>query len=159
MSQSNIEKGLRTAFKAALPDSEGKTAFENQPFEPEGKSKWYIFSYIPNMPEVATLGKVGQDSVDGICQIDINIPAGRGKEGVDADVDMLRAVFTAGARILCGSTNIVIKSCGRSGIGRKVNGFFRFTVTIAWETRLTRSLVPIEVIHAIGSEEDDVVSW
>lgn len=138
MSADDIESALRAAFLAAIPAATGNTAFENQLFDPAGKAKWYIFSFLPNQPQVATLGSGGQDAFTGICQIDVNIPAGRGKEGVKEDLDALRSAFTAGARFPYGSASVIIKSCGRNGVGRLVNGFFRFTVSIGWETRISR---------------------
>lgn len=138
MSQSKIEPLLRAAFLAAIPAAVDNTAFENQPFDPKGKAKWYIFSFLPNSPQVATLGSGGQDAFTGIVQIDINIPAGDGKKGVEEDIDALRLAFTAGARFVNTPVNVIIKSCGRNGTGRKVDTFYRFTVTISWETRITR---------------------
>lgn len=136
--QSKIEPLLRAAFLTALPGAVNNTAFENQPFTPTGKEKWYIFSFIPNRPEVATLGSGGTDEITGLVQVDINIIAGQGKKGVDEDIDALRLVFTAGARFINFPVNVIIKNCGRNGTGRKVDGFHRFTVTIEWETRLNR---------------------
>lgn len=75
----DIEKALRTAFIAALPASVGKTAFENQPFDPKGQRKWFAFHFLPNKPDVASLGLGGQDEHSGIAQIDIHIPKGTGK--------------------------------------------------------------------------------
>ena len=136
--QSKIETLLRAAFLAALPGAVDNTAFENQPFTPAGKSKWYIFSFIPNRPEVASLGSGGTDEITGLVQIDINIIAGQGKKGVDEDIDALRSAFTAGARFVNVPVNVICKSCGRNGTGRIVDGFYRFTVTIEWETRIPR---------------------
>lgn len=138
MSQSKIEPLLRQAFLAAIPAAVGNTAFENQPFDPANRVKWYIFSFLPNRPEVATLGSGGTDAVTGIAQIDINIVAGQGKGTVEEDVDALRLAFTAGARLVNLPVNVIIKACGRNGTGRKVDGFYRFTVTIEWETRIPR---------------------
>lgn len=136
--QSYIEPLLRAAFLAAIPAAVNNTAFENQLFDPKGKNKWYIFSFLPNRPEVATLGSGGSDEISGLVQIDINIIAGQGKKGVDDDVDALRSAFTAGARLVNNPVNVIIKSCGRNGTGRKVDGFYRFTATIEWETRIPR---------------------
>lgn len=135
----DIESALRKGFIDALPDSVGKTAFENQPFDPKGKPRWFSFWYLPNDPTVATLGNVGQDRFDGICQIDLNIEPGKGKEGVAADILALRSLFTAGARLSYGSAVVTVKSCGRKGGGRLVGSFYRFTVSIAWESRISRN--------------------
>lgn len=138
MSEDNIESALRKGFFEAIPGAVGNTSLENQAFTPSGKSKWYIFSFLPNTPNVATLGSGGQDAFDGICQIDINIPTGTGKDGVKEDLDALRLAFTAGARFPYSSASVIIKSCGRNGPGRKVDAFHRFTVSIGWETRINR---------------------
>jgi hypothetical protein len=136
--QSKIEPLLRAAFLAAIPSAANATAFENQPFDPADKSKWYAFHFLPNRPEVATLGSVGTDAISGLVQIDINIPAGRGKDGIEADVEALRTTFKAGARFTIDSLNVICKGCGRSGTGRKIDGFYRFAVTVEWETRIRR---------------------
>lgn len=141
MSQEKIEEALRIAFLGALPAAINNTAFENQLFNPEGREKWFIFNYIPNEPEVATLGSAGQDSFDGIAQIDINIGAGKGKQGIEADVEALRKAFRAGNRLIRDNVSVTVKSCGRNGPGRRVNGFYRYTLTISWESRLTRGYV------------------
>jgi len=160
MSQSKIEPLLREAFLLAIPAAANLTKFENQTFDPKGKAKWYGFTYLPNAPEVATLGSGGQDRFSGLVQIDINIKEGAGKTAVESDVDLLRAVFKAGARLVNPpAVNVVIKSCGRSGPGFVVDGFYRYPVTVEWETRISRGTPPIGLIHAIDSEEEEVVSW
>lgn len=136
--QDRIEPLLRKAFMQAIPGAEPLTAFENQAFDPKGKDKWYIFSFIVNRPEVATLGSGGTDAISGLVQVDINILAGQGKGTSEQDINALRSAFTAGARFVNTPVNVIIKSCGRNGTGRKVDGFYRFTVTIEWETRIPR---------------------
>lgn len=138
MSTSKIEPIMRAAFLATIPAAAGNTAFENQPFSYSGKGAWYIFSYIPNRPEVATLGNQGSDEITGLVQIDLNIKEGRGREGFEAFETALRSAFTAGARYVQDSVNVIIKSCGRNGNGRPVDGFYRLTVTIEFETRIKR---------------------
>jgi hypothetical protein len=142
MSQSLIERTLRNGFKEALSDWQGNTAFENEAFNPKNKEKWYLFTFIPNSPEVATLGRNGTDMFSGIVQVDINIKPGTGLKGLEDAVDALRAVFGAGVRLINGNVNIIVTSCGRDGSGRLVNGFYRYTVTIGWECRLPRIVKP-----------------
>lgn len=139
MSASKIEPILRAAFLAAIPAAVDNTAFENQAFSPMGRDVWYIFSYLPSRPDVATLGSGGSDAISGLVQIDLNIKEGRGLEGVEAFENALRSAFTAGARFINDSVNVIIKSCGRNGPGRPVDGFYRFTVSIDWETRIKRN--------------------
>jgi hypothetical protein len=133
-----IEKALRAAFFAAIPTAANLTALENQSFDPAGKAKWYIFSFVPNVPEVATLGEIGQDAFTGFAQVDINIPEGSGKGNVDADFQTLRLALKAGTRLDYEGVGVTITSAGKSGSGRKVNGFHRTTFTILWQSRVSR---------------------
>jgi len=82
----DIENALRQKLAEALPASVGNTAFENQPFSRKGKAKWFEFHFLPNAPDVATLGAGGQDEFTGIAQLDIHVPIGSGKEAVAADI-------------------------------------------------------------------------
>ena len=49
-------------------------------------------------------------------------------------------MFRSGARLIRPPVSTIVKSCGRSGGGRKVDAFYRYTVTIGWEARVSRSL-------------------
>jgi hypothetical protein len=154
-----LEPALRAAFLAAVPAAVGNTAFENQAFDPKGKEKWYIFSFIPNRPEVATLGSAGSDAITGLVQIDLNIKEGRGRAAVDDLESLLRAAFPAGQRVIYDTVNILIKACGRNGNGRPVDGFYRYTFTIDWETRIKRTGVSLEILQAVQSDDVDLVTW
>lgn len=133
----DIEKALRTAFIAALPASAGKTAFENQTFDPKGKPKWFAFHFLPNKPDVATLGLGGQDACTGIAQIDIHVPLGTGKEAVDADFLALRSAFTPSVLLRYGSAAVTIKSGGQIPGGPETESY-KYIFSISWETRLSR---------------------
>jgi hypothetical protein len=143
MIESDLERVLRGAFLAAIPAAAGVTAFENQPFEPKGWAKWFGFHFLPNVPEVATLGLDGEDEITGLVQIDININAGRGKEGIEDDLFALRSVFAAGTRIKRDFLNVRIKNCGRIGAGNLVDGFYRYSVSISFEARFPRNVVDL----------------
>lgn len=133
----DIEKALRTAFIAALPASVGKTAFENQPFDPKGQRKWFAFHFLPNKPDVASLGLGGQDEHSGIAQIDIHIPKGTGKGDVDADFTALRSAFTPSQILSYGSAAVTIRSGGQIP-GGPDEASYRYAFSISWETRLSR---------------------
>ncbi len=156
--QSEIEPLLREAFLAAIPAADNNTAFENQGFNPAGKAKWYIFSFLPNSPEVATLGKKGSDKFTGLVQVDINISAGRGKAGVESDIELLRETFAAGSRFTNENLNLMIRSCGRSGPGRKVDSFYRYSVTIVFESRVRRNLIDLAVDFVLW-DDGEAVLW
>ena len=138
MNPENIESALRDKFLTALPAAVDNTSFENQTFNSAGKAKWYKFTFIPNLPRVASLGSGGTDAHDGIAQIDINVPLNTGKTGVPADLEILRSAFTPGTRATYDSVSVTIKACGRTGPGRVVDGCYRFSISISWECRLAR---------------------
>lgn len=140
MNPDNIETALRKAFLAAVPAAVENTSFENVAFDPSTKDTWFMFSYIPNQPRVATLGDAGTDEITGIVQIDFNIKSGRGKEGFATVEAALRGAFTAGKRFVESGVVVRIMSCGRNGNGRVVDGFYRYAFTIGFESRIPRNL-------------------
>ena len=141
MNEEKIEQLLRKTFLAAIPTASGNTAFENQAFNPKGKAKWYKFTMFPAKPVVATLGSIGEDKFTGLAQIDINTQTGRGREGNAEDVSALRGAFMAGTHLIDLPVNVVIRSCGVTGIGREVNGYFRVSLAVNYEARISRNIV------------------
>ena len=136
--ENDIESALRQAFLAAIPDAAAKTAFENQPLDPAGLEKWYAFHYMPNRPDVATLGTGGADAFTGVVQIDVNVPKGTGKGEIDADLAALRSAFTPGKRLVYESANVIVYGCGRVP-GSSHENHYRFSISVSWECRLSRS--------------------
>lgn len=136
--ETDIEAAMRNAFFVAIPAAVSNTALENQPFDKRGKAKWFAFHYIPNRPQVATLGAGGTDEFTGLVQIDINVELGKGKADVEADITALRSAFTPGQRVTYASANVIIRGCGRIP-GRPIDGFYRYSISIPWETRLARN--------------------
>lgn len=139
MNPEDIETALRKLYLATIPDAANLTKFENEAFDPMGKPLWYAFHFLPNSPEVATLGSGGQDNFTGIVQVDINLPKDKGKSGLAQIMTALRLGFTAGTRSIHDSANVIIKSCGRSGNGSPFESWFRYHVTIQWECFLNRA--------------------
>lgn len=138
-SPDDIETALRNGYLAAVTDAETLTAFENVSFDSKDKDIWYQFHYLPNRPEVATLGSGGQDIVTGIVQIDVNIKLGSGKTGLKTVETALRSAFTAGARFTYASASVTINSCGRTGGGMKIRNHLRFPISISFESRISRN--------------------
>lgn len=115
-------------------------AVPNAPFEKPGSDPWGKVIILYNDPRVATLGADGQDGHTGILQIDLNYPLLTGDAAVMAKADELSNFFTAGKRLAVGGANqLTITSCGRSH-GREVDGWYRVSVSVAWEARVARAL-------------------
>ena len=139
MHEDKIYKALRKAFLAAIPAAENITSFENQEFKPQEKLAWYIFTHVPNQPDVATLGANGQDAFMGFIQVDLNLPLGRGREGVDGFIAAMRAGFKAGQRLIEPPVNVIVSRCGQTGPARRVDEWFRVSVAVYYETRISRA--------------------
>lgn len=115
-------------------------ALPNAPFEkPADSAPWGKVFILFNDPRVATLGADGQDGHDGILQIDLNYPLLTGDAAATAKADELSNFFIAGKRLAIGGVSqLIITSCGRSH-GREVDGWYRVSVSVAWDARIPRA--------------------
>jgi len=102
---------------------------------------WIRVSYIPNEPTPVTLGLQGEDDMEGILQIDLNIDSGKGTGDLFPIVDQLRNHFTAGRIFAYDGQEVTIRSCGR-GVGRMVDSYYRIPVSVIWYSRIQRNLIP-----------------
>lgn len=136
MSFSKIRSALIQGYQAVslgLP-----TAFENATFEQPTEAPWASVFILPNQPVVASLGSGGTDAHTGIMQIDLNHVAGTGEETIVQQADSVAAYFTAGRRLVYNGQEVIVRSCGRSR-GRKVDGWYRISLTIDWYAQTPRS--------------------
>lgn len=114
-------------------------AVENAKFDkPTDGSPWAAVFIIPNQPSVATLGDEGEDAHDGIVQIDLNYPLGKGEAAVRAKADQVASFFKAGKRLPYQGVFATVSSCGRSR-GREVDGWYRVSMTVTWFARVPRN--------------------
>ena len=111
---------------------------ENRPKTPDGKSIYMGLTYLPNIPTVQTLGDGGEDDLNGLMQIDIYVPNGKGEKQALDIVDALRSYFTAGRRFSYSGQEVVIENCGRTE-GFISNNLFRIPVSVIWYSRLIRN--------------------
>lgn len=138
MSLQKIKTALATAYKAAGFFTDANTAIENVAYTPPtNDTPWARLHFVPNQPDVATLGAGGEDRVDGFFQIDLNYPLNTGDKAANDKADAIRLVFTAGARFAYSGQEVVIASCGRSQ-GRVQDGFWKVVVTVAFYAYITR---------------------
>jgi hypothetical protein len=99
-------------------------------------SKWAALLFVPNTPEVETLGSAGQDKVTGFLQLDFNYVLGTGDIDARADYEAIRAAFKAGTRLTYSSQSVMITSCGRSQGRSQVH--FTVNITINWYALIPR---------------------
>lgn len=121
MADSLVEKTLLTealSFLGGLGFAAEDIASENVSFNPEGKPKWAVAHYMPNIPQPTTIGVGGQDRETGVFQIDFNIPQGKGSGQFRDWIDAARAKFVAGATFKLG--DFIASGAGTD----VVNGFY-----------------------------------
>lgn len=136
MSFSNIRSALLQGYQdlaLGLP-----TAFENAAFEQPSDAPWASVFVLPSQTVVASLGSGGTDAHTGLLQIDINVLPGSGEEVIIGHADSVSAHFTAGKRLVYNAQEVIVRSCGRSR-GRKVDGWYRISLTIDWYAQTPRS--------------------
>ena len=97
---------------------------ENSPEAPNHNEPWLGLNYIPDIPDVATLGDGGEDDIRGILQVDVFLPLGKGEKQALDVADSFRSYFTAGRRLSYSGQEVVIVGCGRSS-GFVSDNFFR----------------------------------
>lgn len=139
----NREAKLRSALIAGFEAANLGLPFgiENKPFDkPDnaGRKPWAFVYYMPNEPNVATLGDDGEDSFTGLLQVDLNYPLNKGEGLALEKVGLLSSFFKAGKALTFEEVTAVVRSCGLSGQGREVDGWWRLTVRVAWYARISR---------------------
>lgn len=136
MSDANVRSALTQAFVNGAFFSSSNVAWENKKFDPPA-NPWARFTYIPNQPEVATLGDEGQDELTGILQIDLNYPQDNGLKDVSDKYESIRTIFAPGNIFTHAGQWVRISSCGRSH-GRIVDNYYRVTITIMFYAYINR---------------------
>lgn len=112
-------------------------AWENRSFDPSNKSFWCSFYYLPNIPDVRTIGQKGFDEIDGFIQIDFNIPKDSGEGLLPQWEDKVRKFFHAGRVFSHEGQYVIVTSAGMSQ-GRHVDSSFRKSATIYFKSQLQR---------------------
>ena len=74
------------------------------------QSPWGELFFLPNQPEVATLGDSGTDAQDGILQINLSFPLNQGRKATRDAIDLLRAYYKAGRSFLYQAQSVSIRS-------------------------------------------------
>lgn len=135
MSLSTVETALLTAVATSLTGI--ATCYENVQFAPTPATKWARVFFMPNAPEVETLGGAGEDMVTGILQVDMRYPQNSGTSAPRADYETMRATFYPGVRLTSSGQAVMVTSFARSG-GRLVDQWYRVSFTVSWYALIPR---------------------
>ena len=140
MSDSDVRKALIGSVDAFLQANgfSGAIKWENTSFDPSKKEKWVSVFFVPNQPNVVTLGMGGSDRVTGFMQVDLNIAQGKGDGDMNSFLDAARAEFVAGKSYTLNAAVVTVINTGESQ-GRMVDNWFRKSITIAFRADIPRT--------------------
>jgi hypothetical protein len=108
MTESYVQKVLTAAFmelntSSGKPyikyDSQGKpanVAMPNIPFSPDSSKQFFVLSHLPGEPNPAGMGTEAYNRFDGVFQIDVYSPVGKGEDEINAKYEALSKLFERG---------------------------------------------------------------
>jgi hypothetical protein len=71
-------------------------AFPNVPFAPPANKGFFVLSFLPGEPNPAGMGTEAENRFDGLYQIDVYSPVGKGEDEVNAKYEALARLFERG---------------------------------------------------------------
>ena len=132
---------IRSAFASTFKDggfyTTAQIAWENVVYTPPATGNWARFTFLPNNPDIASIGAGGRSSQTGLVQIDLNFPIGGGDGEAMTKYLAVKNAFTEGSRLIYQGQEISIRSCGRSQ-GRVIDNFYRVSVSIYFYAQINR---------------------
>lgn len=112
-------------------------AWENRNFKAFDKGLWTSVFYVPNRPEIRTIGPGGFDEISGFLQIDFNAPPDSGEKALVEWETKGRAYFHGGRFFVNGGQSVLVVSSGMSE-GRIAENFYRKSFTVVFRSHLKR---------------------
>lgn len=140
MSQQRVKATVISAVKARLDSlgfTEGKVAWPNRKFEPDGTAPWAQFWYFPSDPRTVTLGDNGEEELTGFAQIDINIPTGVGDKVQNDILNALELYFQPGRYVVYQGQGVTFIRATRAN-AMMSNNFWKIPLTIDFRARYPR---------------------
>jgi hypothetical protein len=68
----------------------------NIPFTPPANKQFFVLSFLPGEPDPAGMGTEAYNRFDGLFQIDVYSPVGKGEDEVNAKYEALSKLFERG---------------------------------------------------------------
>lgn len=125
--------GLPTLAAASI-------GWENRNFDPAGKEPWAAVFFVPNAPQMRTIGPRGYDQETGFLQIDFNVAPGKGAKTLSDWEYKARLYFHPGRFFTYSGQSLIVTSTGMSA-GRHVENYFRKSLTVAFRSHIKRNEV------------------
>lgn len=118
--------------------TEKRLELDNAVFKTPAKGAWYSVHFSPNNPVPVTAGPDGEDEVTGFLQVDVCVPLGSGEADALKRIQSILDVFKTGSKFTRSGQTVMVTSAGRNP-GFNSDASYKIPVTIAWETRYSRS--------------------
>ncbi len=133
---SDVESAIIQAFIAADIIDSDRIAYENIEFDTDG-STYFEVSFLPDQPNVSTLGKGGINEMRGVFQIIICVPTNEGTFEASGYCDDIEDYFISGREFTYNNTCVRILSSGRSS-AFVIDNYYKVPVSVTWVSRLQR---------------------
>jgi hypothetical protein len=144
MTESYVQGILTAAFlelnassdKPYIKFVDGKptnVAFPNVPFIPPANSQYFALSFLPGEPEPAGMGTEAYNRFDGIFQVDVYSPIGKGEDEVNAKYEALARLFERGKYF----DNVLINKI-YCPLRETEEGIYRAAVRVEWTACLPK---------------------
>jgi hypothetical protein len=146
MTESVVQATLTAAFlqlneasgKSYIAFANGKptnVAFPNVPFTPPVNKGFFVLSFLPGEPEPAGMGTEAHNRFEGLYQIDIYSPIGKGEDEVNAKYEALARLFERGK---CFDDVVIQKIYCPMREPEEELAVYRATVRVEWSCDLPK---------------------
>jgi hypothetical protein len=123
---------IEAAFTVRMNEMNDRpgVAWPNVKFEPNAKKPYLRLSILPAQTVQASLGSIGKDETNGICQISVFVPAGSGRTNLP---DMIADHFKRGTVLAYNTTRVRLRA---PSIGPAISdgAFYFVPVSIPYQT-------------------------
>lgn len=115
------------------------TQYPNMPAitKPANQTPWCQVFILDGDSQPVTLGSAGDDSFNGILQIDFNCAINVGTALQRQFKNNVKGYYVAGLPLALGVFKGYVRSCSFSS-GRVVDGYWRVSASVVWEGRAPR---------------------
>jgi hypothetical protein len=146
MTENYVNQVLTDAFltlnassnKPYIKFEDGKpvnVALPNVPFSPDSSKQFFVLSLLANEPDPAGMGTDAENRFDGVFQIDVYSPIGKGEDEMNAKYEALARLFERGKTF----DEVIIQKvyCPLRETDDKL-GVYRAVVRIEWTCDLPK---------------------
>jgi len=136
VSLAKVQKALLSPIKTAFAGWGERVAWENV-HRGAGTEPWMSVSFMPADERTVTLGAGGKDRNEGLLQVTLFYPAGKGEGTSRETIEQLRTCFST-RRLQYEGQDVLILGRYR-GSGRSGDDWYQIPFTIRWQADIPRN--------------------